>query len=582
MNPIPSGPLQGSEGKDANFVRDDQIILNLRVVTAKSEGSPKITKIRIRTSPYTTVSTLRQALAKEAQRPTDFLTLTFNNKPLIDHRTLQEHGVSTAAQIDVLLFDSPQTQKNGSNNRDSHSVGSKRKRMQKDAEDKMSIVSKRTKLDLYAQLGEDAMTLVSCTENNVTIDQDPEIQESQAVDPNSWPFNQNAKPVKPQTKVPVGPWTQKCVPLADTLKGGKCRNEDAVFTFQSEDGKITSVAVFDGHGISAFAYTASKVAVKITKTWFERFVTEMTSWNDKQWKQGFDRLFDKIHEVMREQFEKMENRKRQHAPGAQYSHPVKDEKGIIRTSDGLPIHGGTTGTVCVLVRSNFGQVFITAYVGDSEVIVTKLGQPQTFELAFCGHRALNKREFNRIKELPKEQYPTKVSFVYDVYGVQDPDLLPKVFLPNGDINTRLSQNPARHGLYPSNIRKEPATYAVTPRSVKVDRVRLANTRSLGDFYGHQFGISHEPEICIEVLPPNESYAIVAASDGVWDTREYREVVSWIQNLTAQGKAPTSQKLREFLHETKIAATNLFRNAAVVDDSSVGVIFVPKIGAGNQS
>eukprot|EP00493_Phyllostaurus_siculus_P015828 UN16072 len=73
------------------------------------------------------------------------------------------------------------------------------------------------------------------------------------------------------------------------------------------------------------------------------------------------------------------------------------------------------------------------------------------------------------------------------------------------MDSKVAAHPLLYGLYSSNVRKEPTTYAVTPASVINDRVRLANTRAIGDFYAEQFGVSHTPEVMIETLPPNESF-----------------------------------------------------------------------------
>lgn len=559
----------------------DDIILNLRVV-AKNRGNPKVTKVRIKTSPMTTVATLRQALAKEARKAPEQLSLTFNNLPMEDGRNLREHGIHGSVQIEVFLDDVPEPnldtkmdenvnrkrgQKRSASENDAMSVSSKRTKLTNDDADKMTLVSTRDDVRFGDQN-------LAGDKNDENMEED-NFGEMQQMDAKDWPF---LLPTSAQ-KHRKGPtvWNTNCEFYAETIKGGKRINEDNVGVFQNNSKMITAIGIFDGHGLSTFACTASKVSVKIMQHWFETFADEQHEWRDEQWKTGFERLFDKIHQMMREQFEKIESHHRaEHLIETKV--PILDRKKIVRQADGNPIHGGTTATICVLVRPpGRGQYLVTAYVGDSEVILTKMGDVTMYELITCGHRALNANEYRRIQSLPDKDYPTKLEFVYDIYGVQDPSLLPRVFLPNGNINTMISQNPSNHGLYPSNIRKEPATYAVTPKSVRKDKVRLANTRSLGDFYSQQFGITHRPDICIEHLPTNQSFAIIAASDGVWDTWEYLEVVKGAQHILLQeDKSPQARQryIKDFLQATKRGATELFRNELVVDDASIGIIHVP--------
>merc|ERR1712083_435497 len=66
-------------------------------------------------------------------------------------------------------------------------------------------------------------------------------------------------------------WKTEVKYMAQTLVCGKAKNEDSVLQFQSSDGTITAVGVFDGHGLSAFACTASKLCVKIASAWFGNY-----------------------------------------------------------------------------------------------------------------------------------------------------------------------------------------------------------------------------------------------------------------------------------------------------------------------
>ena len=84
---------------------DSHVILNLRVVSARSTANPTVTKVKIKTDPSTKVVTLRKALAKEARRPLEFLKLTYSNQTLLDGQTLAQHGMTGSVNVEVILFD---------------------------------------------------------------------------------------------------------------------------------------------------------------------------------------------------------------------------------------------------------------------------------------------------------------------------------------------------------------------------------------------------------------------------------------------------------------------------------------------
>jgi serine/threonine protein phosphatase PrpC len=90
------------------------------------------------------------------------------------------------------------------------------------------------------------------------------------------------------------------------------------------------------------------------------------------------------------------------------------------------------------------------------------------------------------------------------------------------------------GLHPTNVRYEPAVYAVTPQfrtnkhaqgvleRITTDSTCIAMTRALGDFYAHQFGLSAEPSIKFKEIPADMDVCILVGSDGIWDCWKYEE------------------------------------------------------------
>lgn len=522
----------------------ESAVLHFRIVHLPEEENeePKITKASMKVALRNTVLNLRQFLARQAETGTESIKLFFQNIAMKDHLTFYDSGVGLEATVTVYIEKFKKRQKK---KKDAKSTGSKRRR----SEDDMSMASKRTKYD-------DNMSVSTMA---TTVDQKV-VKEKR--------FHNITK-----AKNKFRGWAKFCTLASGTLIGGKEQNEDAVFSFQSHNGCVSAVGVFDGHGQPTFASVCSLISRKLTKAWFMQFEADMPQWTPEMWKKKFDNLFAKLHQFVRDQFEKMEQNIRQ-INGTLNEESVVDKKGVVRTSNGAPIHGGTTASICVVIRKPNGeQYLVTAYVGDSDVIIARKGTKFNFELVTEGHRALNRQEYLRIKELPDEQYPVKLNLVYDVQGVKDPRLLPKVYTKTGEKNDQIASNPRLYGLYSSNIRKEPACYAVTPESVRIDRVRLANTRAIGDYYAEQFGVSHTPEVTVEHIPTDQSFFIIAGSDGVWDTWDYHQVAQWLSNVTREDNLEDIH-LTDFLHATRSRAHKVYGTMSVVDDSSLCVIHAP--------
>mmetsp|Transcript_17589 Transcript_17589/g.52589 ORF Transcript_17589/g.52589 Transcript_17589/m.52589 type:complete len:167 (+) Transcript_17589:623-1123(+) len=80
------------------------------------------------------------------------------------------------------------------------------------------------------------------------------------------------------------------------------------------------------------------------------------------------------------------------------------------------------------------------------------------------------------------------------------------------------------------MRKAPtaAAAAAAAGAVVVEGCAIAMTRSLGDFYAHRFGVTHEPQVKVIELATLaargwQRYSVLLASDGVWDLWGFDEV-----------------------------------------------------------
>jgi hypothetical protein len=90
-------------------------------------------------------------------------------------------------------------------------------------------------------------------------------------------------------------------------------------------------------------------------------------------------------------------------------------------------------------------------------------------------------EWQRVKDLDPAQYPSKLHFVYDKNNVFKKYTCPLVFRPDGTRDQVFVDNPWGMGLHPTNVRYDPAVYAVTGPEVTRDTTCIAMTRSLGTF-----------------------------------------------------------------------------------------------------
>lgn len=272
--------------------------------------------------------------------------------------------------------------------------------------------------------------------------------------------------------------------------------------------------------------------------------SECESWSVDRWRTELTNLFTHLHLSIRQSFITNYATPSAPAPSNAFTNAKPppesryiDEKGIVRGANGDPIHGGSTATVVVMVKddNSAGANLITANVGDSTAFLVPTRG--TWDFLSVDHGPENQDEWARINTSAAEAhlYPTKLLFVYDKTNVFRKYECPCVFLPDGSKDQQYVANPWGYGLHPTNVRYEPAVYAVTPRNISKDSTCIAMTRSLGDFYAHQFGLTYVPSISVKRIScadsgsddttqehtnsyatQEQAYTIFVASDGVWD------------------------------------------------------------------
>lgn len=311
-------------------------------------------------------------------------------------------------------------------------------------------------------------------------------------------------------------------------KGAKQWQEDSYLNFISSNGKVIVGGVMDGHG-GYNGLVASTTARDTLLAYLQRHSNECEQWTEDDWKQLLPRLFREMHEAINRTFLLAGDDKIEEEGGKRY----KDDRDIVRMAKGDPVHGGTTCTVVVQLKHADGSsTVITANVGDSTALLIP-AHGGKYQWLTVDHGPENPDEWRRVNQDDSHLYDNKLLFVYDKTSVVRKYDCPQVFLPSGRKDMKFVKNPWAHGLHPTNVRYEPAVYAVTPRSVNRDSTCIAMTRALGDFYAHQFGLTFVPDIVVRELPAGQSFTIAAASDGIWDCWKYEEFADYINQSIAK-------------------------------------------------
>ena len=313
----------------------------------------------------------------------------------------------------------------------------------------------------------------------------------------------------------------------------------------------------------------------------------MDAWSVQDWCAHLHALFERMHDAIKARFleepETANTAVNALAGGKRYT----DDKGIVRSANGDPVHGGSTATIIVMIKERgaggdaataTSATIITANVGDS----TALLLPASSDYSFLSvdHGPENPDEYARIASLPSSLHPLKLLFVYDKTNQLRKYDCPLVFLPSSQERDPVYvSNPWGHGLHPTNVRYEPAVYAVTPKQVVKDSTCIAMTRALGDFYAHQFGLCYQPSIGVKKVQlgkaggagrgagsrgedgkeggggggddvvVSESFSIILASDGVWDCWKYEEFHAFLHSLTHAQQLSTGQAGERALDES---------------------------------
>lgn len=405
-------------------------------------------------------------------------------------------------------------------------------------------------------------------------------------------------------------------------KGGKEFQEDSFCTFRAPDSSIVAAAVYDGHG-GFNGRIASSTCAAATAEWFKTHWSSFRGWDDDEFrKQGtdlFHQLNSKIRTALRQPVHlegvkirviggkfkeqdgvvekwiashqqwgiKLASGKKIRASremidvyGDELLHV--DDNGIVRKNNGTCVHGGTTGTVTVCINNDDHWRVITINAGDSDCILCpsdsqamKVKEDKWTHLS-TDHGPDSRKEFMRIRNLSDEEFPEKLLFVYDKSNVSQKYECPRVFRPDGTKDPKFVKNPWGNGLKPTNVRYEPGVYAVTPRLDKYtsnkrnDVTCIAMTRSLGDLYAHQFGLTWRPDVDITSLKKDKAYMIAPGSDGIWDCWKYEDFSDHLNQSFKRNGNEVSKACEDVLQFTVKKAKQSF-GVRAYDDASLCLI-----------
>lgn len=159
---------------------------------------------------------------------------------------------------------------------------------------------------------------------------------------------------------------------------------------------------------------------------------------------------------------------------------------------------------------------------------------------------------------------------------------PIVFLEDGTKDPKYVKNPWGNHLRPTNVRYDPAVYAVSPYGVSHDITCIAMTRSLGDFYAHQFGLSNVPSVTFEELDiwnaegeANE-FIVTVGSDGIWDCWKWDDWSDYVNGVMTKCKSELKKVCESVLKHTIQRAKACFGEGSYDDASLVLVALRPEL------
>ena len=285
-------------------------------------------------------------------------------------------------------------------------------------------------------------------------------------------------------------------------QGSKMYNEDAVQAVTLLGQHSTAPAyvhlliVADGHGYDGHGKLCADFCVAAATNWMKGFLSVEMNWETFDWKFAATGLTEQMHETFREVL-----------CNAAPNRTIVEPYNVVCATDGFreAIHSGSTFSMTITFPVGDKFRTIPIQVGDSDIYINGVR-------VNCDHTPLNVEEYRRIQKLPEE---IRGSLLFDTKGLND-----HIFMEDGNYNPKFynpmwPRAPWRWSkeLTPNCAKYTPGTYLV---SSNLYPTKLACTRSIGDFYAHVHGVTHEPYVG-DAIDTETCPHITVASDGAFDT-----------------------------------------------------------------
>ncbi|RHY45771.1 hypothetical protein DYB26_002459 [Aphanomyces astaci] len=382
-----------------------------------------------------------------------------------------------------------------------------------------------------------------------------------------------------------------------------------------------ALAVFDGHGKSH-----GKLAAETAKAFFEHKFQQDHTYEELRidGEATLRLLFDECHATIRQAFQAYYERRRLHAEERNGGYLVV-KQGLLQKS--LLVQGGTTASIVVVLDS--GATMLCANVGDSSSL---LCVPSPLDASWSSLQASSVLHLLRKHNtLPPVAVPVELpesTSVVQLCGDHSPECMtefqrtalarsistkhgnmPELLfvydsLIDGHSNQRVSvrekhialeKSPvftvvddvvakAGEGSYYKNVRQEWASLCCTPAKAKYHE-SLAFTRSLGDFYIHSFGLTHQPDVIqvdVAALMRQEAWTtvlVVVGSDGIWDAWDYAAFNQVLWKAMADHKSALPLVADDVMQQNKQVSAQVFGPA--VDNMTLVVCSLTMNGSSSS-
>lgn len=294
-------------------------------------------------------------------------------------------------------------------------------------------------------------------------------------------------------------------------QGSKLYNEDAASstTFFGETSTspayVHSLILADGHGLNGEGQPCAEFCIAEANLWVQTLLSSDEEWNTMDWSIKLTELTRHLHDSYRTVLKERQSGRR-----IIKNNIVYDRTGYILDA----IHSGSTFSMTLTfpingIAENTQFRTVAVQVGDSDIYINNVRLN-------VDHSVLNPEEWKRIQTFPESnrgicvfEARGKTLHVYSPDGTYNPKFY-DVTNPDSPWRWTDEQGVAT-GLKPNCAKYTPGSYLIA------HGMKLASTRSIGDYYGHVKGLSCEGDVFVKdtIGCP----FITIGSDGAFDTIE---------------------------------------------------------------